>query len=193
MSLLDIVQQHLGPDQIQQISQHLGVDPATARNAINAALPMMVGGMAHTAQQPGGASAIQSAVDNHSAGGILGSLGGLGGLAGMLGGASNTGSGSGGGVGGILGSILGQHTDTVQNGVQTASGLDASKVKSLLAILAPIVMAALAQHAATQPSTSSGSSGGLGSILQQAATAAQQNNGGSSQVGGVLGQILGKL
>lgn len=193
MSLLDIVQQHLGPDQIQQISQHLGVDPATARNAINAALPMMVGGMAYTAQQPGGAAAIQSAVDNHSAGGILGSLGGLGGLAGMLGGASNSGSGSGGGVGGILGSILGQHTDTVQNGVQTASGLDASKVKSLLAILAPIVMAALAQHAATQPSTSSGSSGGLGSILQQAATAAQQNNGGSSQVGGVLGQILGKL
>lgn len=191
MSLLDIVQQHLGPDQIQQISQHLGVDPATARNAINAALPMMVGGMAHTAQQPGGASAIQSALEDHSAGGILGSLGGLGGLAGMLGGASN--SSSGGGVGGILGSILGQHTDTVQNGVQTASGLDASKVKSLLAILAPIVMAALAQHAAAQPSTSSGSGGGLGSILQQAAAAAQQNHGGSSQVGGVLGQILGKL
>lgn len=191
MSLLDIIQQNLGPDQIQRISQHLGVDPATASNAINAALPMMVGGMAHTAQQPGGASAIQSAVDNHSAGGILGSLGGLGGLAGMLGGAST--SGSGGGVGGILGSILGQHTDTVQNGVQTASGLDASKVKALLAILAPIVMAALAQHAATQSSSSSGSSGGLGGILQQAAAAAQQNNGGSSQVGGVLGQILGKL
>ncbi|MBA2684008.1 MAG: DUF937 domain-containing protein [Gemmatimonadaceae bacterium] len=185
MSLLDIVQQHLGPEQIQQISQHLGTDPATTSNAIAAALPMIVGGMAHTAQQPGGAAAIQSAVDQHSAGGILGSLGGL---AGMLGGASN----SGGGIGGILGSILGQHTDTVQNGVQTASGLDAAKVKSLLAILAPIVMAALAQHAASQPSSTS-SSGGLGSILQQAASAAQKNSGGSSQVGGVLGQILGGL
>lgn len=188
MSLLDIVQQHLGPEQIQQISQHLGTDPATTSNAIAAALPMIVGGMAHTAQQPGGAAAIQSAVDQHSAGGILGSLGGLGGLAGMLGGASN----SGGGIGGILGSILGQHTDTVQNGVQTASGLDAAQVKSLLAILAPIVMAALAQHAASQPSSTS-SSGGLGSILQQAASAAQKNSGGSSQVGGVLGQILGGL
>lgn len=189
MSLLDIVQQKLGPEQIQQISQHLGIDPATTSNAIAAALPMIVGGMAHTAQQPGGASAIQSAVDDHGAGGILGSLGGLGGLgglAGMLGGA--TGGTSGGG--GLLGSILGQHSATVQNGVQTASGLDASKVQSLLAMLAPIVMAALAQHSASQPS--SGSSGGIGSILQQAAAAAQ-NNSGSSQVGGVLGQILGKL
>jgi hypothetical protein len=187
MSLLDIVQQHLGPDQIQQISQHLGTDPATTSNAIQAALPMLVGGMAHTAQQPGGAAAIQNAVDDHGAGGILGSLGGLGGLAGMLGGASN----SGGASGGLLGSILGQHNATVQNGVQTASGLPASKVASLLAILAPIVMAALAQHSASQPS--SGSTGGLGGILQQAANAAQQNTGGSSQVGGVLGKILGGL
>lgn len=188
MSLIDIVQQHLGPEQIQQISQHLGTDPATTSNAIAAALPMIVGGMAHTAQQPGGATAIQSAVDEHGAGGILGSLGGLGGLAGMFGGASNGGSAG----GGLLGSILGQHTATVQNGVQTASGLDASKVQSLLAILAPIVMAALAQHAASQPSTGT-SSGGLGGILQKAAAAAQNNSGGSSQVGGVLGQILGGL
>ncbi len=187
MSLLDIVQQHLGPEQIKQISQHLGTDPATTSNAIQAALPMIVGGMAHTAQQPGGATAIQSAVDAHGAGGILGSLGSLGGLVGMLGGAAGGGSGG----GGLLGSILGQHDATVQNGVQTASGLSASKVTALLAILAPIVMSALAQHAAAQPST--GSTGGIGSILQQAAAAAQQNNSGSSAVGGVLGQILGKL
>ncbi|MDQ2766018.1 MAG: DUF937 domain-containing protein [Gemmatimonadota bacterium] len=184
MSLLDIVQQHLGPDEIQQISQHLGTDPATTSNAIQAALPMIVGSMAHTAQQPGGASAIQDAVAQHSAGGILGSLGGLGGLADMIGGGSSSGGG------GLLGSILGQHSATVQNGVQTASGLDAAKVKSLLVLLAPIVMTALAQHHATQ--TASGNTGGLGSILQQAASAAQRNNS-SSPIGGVLGQILGKL
>ena len=188
MSLLDIVQQHLGPDEIQQISQHLGTDPATTTNAIQAALPMIVGSMAHTAQQPGGASAIQDAVAQHGAGGILGSLGslgGLGGLADMIGGGSSSS-----GAGGLLGSILGQHTATVQNGVQTASGLDAAKVKSLLVLLAPIVMTALAQHHATQ--SASGASGGLGSILQQAASAAQQNNS-SSPIGGVLGQILGKM
>ena len=180
MSLLDILQQHLGPDEIQQISQHLGTDPATTTNAVQAALPMIVGSMAHTAQQPDGANAIQSALDQHSAGGILGSLGGLGGLADMIGGSSS------GGAGGLLGSILGQHTATVQNGVQTASGLDAAKVKSLLVLLAPIVMTALAQHHATQ--SASGNTGGLGSILQQAASAAQQNTG-SSPIGGVLRQL----
>jgi hypothetical protein len=187
MSLLDIVQQHLGPEQIQQISQHLGTDPATTSNAIQAALPMIVGGMAHTAQQPGGTNAIQNAVETHGGGGILDSLGGLGGLAGMLGGNTNNGSAG----GGLLGSILGQHTATVQNSVQTASGLESSKVTALLAMLAPIVMAALAQHQAQQGTT--GASGGLGGILQQAAAAAQQNNGASSPIGGMLGQILGKL
>jgi hypothetical protein len=180
MSLLDTVQQHLGPEQIQQISQHLGLDPATTNNAVQAALPMMVSGMAaHSAQEPGGASAIESAVDNHTP---ADTLGGFGNLAGMLG-------ASGGGGGGLLNSILGKHTATVQNGVQTATGLDSSKSRSLLAMLAPVVMAALAHHKATQ---SSDSQGGTGSILQQAASAARQNST-SPQVGGVLGQILGKL
>ena len=181
MSLLDIVQQHLGPNEIQQISQHLGTDPSTTTNAIQAALPMIVGGMAHTAQQPGGASAIQNAVENHT---TADTLGGLGNLAGML----NAASGEGGG--GLLGSILGQHTATVQNGVQTATGLDSSKVKSLLAMLAPVVLAALVKHQALQPSDGSG--GGIGSMLQKAAAEAQQG-GGSSPMGGVLGQILGKM
>jgi hypothetical protein len=179
MSLLDTVQQHLGPEQIQQISQHLGADPATTNNAIQAAIPMIVSGMAaHSAQQPGGASAIESAVQNHTPADMLGGLGNLGGML------------SGGGAsGGLLDSILGQHTATVQNGVQTATGLDSGKVKSLLAMLAPVVMAALAHHQATQPS---GNQGGIGSILQQAASAAQQG-GGSSQMGGMLGQIFGKM
>jgi hypothetical protein len=177
MSLLDIVQQHLGPNEIQQISQHLGTDPSTTSNAIQAALPMMVGGMAHTAQQPGGENAIQTAVENHT---TADTLGGFGNLAGMLSGASGSAGG------GLLGSILGQHTATVQNGVQTATGLDASKVKSLLMILAPIVMAALVKHQNSQPA---GASGGIGSILQKAAAEA----GGSSQAGGILGQIFGKM
>jgi hypothetical protein len=179
MSLLDTVQQHLGPEQIKQISDHLGIDPATTNNAVQAAIPMIVSGMAaHSAQQPGGASAIESAAQNHSPADVLG---GLGNLAGMLGGA--------GAGGGLLGSILGQHTTTVQNGVQTATGLDSSKVKSLLVMLAPVVLAALVHHQSTQPS---GSQGGIGSILQQAASAAQQG-GASSQLGGVLGQIFGKM
>ena len=180
MSLLDTVRQQLGPEQIQQISQHLGVDPATTDKAVQAAVPMVVTGMAaHASQQPDGASAIESAVENHAPADMLGGLGNLG---------SMLGSSSGGG-GGLLGRILGQHSTTVQNGVQSATGLDSAKTKTLLAMLVPVVLAALAHHRASQPS---GSQGGIGSILQQAASAARQNST-SPQVGGVLGQILGKL
>jgi hypothetical protein len=180
MSLLDTVQQHLGPEQIQQISQQLGTDPATTSNAVQAAIPMIVSGMAaHASQAPEGASAIESAVESHTPADMLSRAGNL---AGMLGGSSGSG-------GGLLGRILGQHTATVQNGVQSATGLDSSKTGALLAMLVPMVMSALAHHRATQPSDAQG---GIGSILQQAASAARQNST-SPQVGGVLGQILGKL
>jgi hypothetical protein len=177
MSLIDLVQQQLGPNGVQEISQQLGADPSTTQRAIDAALPMMVGGMAHAAQQPGGETAVQAALGAHGDGG-LGSLGGLGGaLGGMLGG---------GGAGSILGSILGQHHDTVQDGVAQESGLDKGKVVQLLILLAPIVLRALSQHkAASHP-------GGLSAGLQEEAERARVN-APSPQVGGVLGQILGRL
>ena len=94
MSLMDLVQQHLGSEEIQQISQQLGTDPNTAQNAVQAAVPMMVGGMASTASQPTGSSTLQSLLSSTGAGGLLGSLGSVigtpadsgGGLLGMIGG-----------------------------------------------------------------------------------------------------------
>src|SRR5689334_7356452 len=87
MSLIDLVKQNIGPNELQNISQELGTDPGTAQEAVDAALPMMVGGMAQHAQQPEGAQAIHAL----SSGGGLGALAGAGGA----------------GMGGILGSILG--------------------------------------------------------------------------------------
>ena len=181
MSLLDVVQQHLGPNEIQQISQHLGTDPASTSNAIQAALPMIVGAMGQTAQQPSGASGILAALEQHGTGGGGGLLGALGSMSGMFSGASSSHNS------GLLGSLLGSHASTVQSGIQQASGLDAGKIEQLLAILAPIVMTALAHHQSTAPASNSG----LGGLLQQAAAAAQGSS--SPQVSGVLGQILGRL
>jgi hypothetical protein len=183
MNLLDLVQQHLGPNEIQQISGHLGTDSATTTNAIQAALPMIMGAMGQTAQQPSGANGILAALEQHGAsGGSGGLLGALGSMSGMFSGASSTGN-----TGGVLGNLLGSHASTVQSGIQQASGLDAGKVERLLAILGPIVMTAIAQHQASAPAGNSG----IGSILKQAAAAAQGSS--SPQVSGVLGQILGRL
>ena len=147
MSLLDLVRQQIGPNGVQEISKQLGADPAATEKAVQSALPMMLGGMANTAQQAGGEGALQSAIS---------AIGG------------------GGGIGGMLGSILGQHHGTVQDGVQQASGLDSGKVGKLLMLLAPFIIRALAQHQASTPNQPGG---GLSGGLQQAATEAAQTAG----------------
>lgn len=172
MSLIDLVQQELGPSGIQNISQQIGADPAATERAISSALPMMVGGMASTAQQAGGESALQSVIGALGGGGN----GGGGGLGGMLG-------------GGILGSILGQHHSTVQDGVQQASGLDAGEAGKLLLILAPFIIRALAKHQAS-PAVQQ-QDGGIAGSLQKEAQDAAANAG--PQVGGILGKILASV
>ena len=189
MSVIDLVQQHLGSQEIEQISQQLGVDPNTAQNAVQAAVPMMVGSMASTASQPDGASTLHSLVGSHS--GLLDNLGGLlgsgaaGGLLGSLGGMIGTPADSG---GGLLGKILGQHETTVQQGVQQASGLAPDQTKRLLMILGPIVLAALARRHA-QANAQGASDASLTNVLQQDAQAAQAQ-APSPHVGGLLGKIL---
>jgi hypothetical protein len=181
MSVIDLVQQHLGPQEIQQISQQLGVDPAAAQSAIQAAVPMMVGGMASTADQPAGASTIQSLFGSHSTG--LDNLGSVNSARAPADG------------GGLLGKILGQHQQTVQQGVQQASGLAPDQTRKLLMILGPIVLAALARrHAQAAASTASTAATGapdtsLGNVLRRDAEAAQAK-APSTHVGGLLGKIL---
>ena len=170
MSIVDLVQQHLGADEIQQISQQLGVDPAAAQSAIQAAVPMIVGGMAGTAAQPGGESTIQSLLGSHA--GILGSLGSL------------IGAGAPADGGGILGQVLGQHQQTVQQGVQQASGLAPDQTRKLLMILGPIVLAALARHHAQATAQGQTTDSSLGGTLRQEAAAAQAKTQ-SSRVGGL--------
>lgn len=190
MSTIDLVQQHLGDQEIQQISQQLGVDPNATQNAVQAAVPMMVGSMASTATEPNGASTIQSLLGSHGGlldnlGGMLGS-GGAGGLLGSLGGMIGTPADGG---GGLLGKILGQHENTVQQGVQQASGLNSDQTKKLLMILGPIVLAALARRHAQ--AAAQGANPSLSNVLQQDAQAAQAKAQTTSpHVGGLLGKIL---
>ena len=223
MSLLDTVQQNLGRPQIDQIAQQIGADPATTENAVHAALPMLLGGMAANARQPDGASAIrglagqqQGLLDNLGGlGGILAAVtgggggaaagapaGGLGGLGGMLGGALGGGGGGGGGLGGILGSILGRNEPAVESGVQQASGLNGDQTRRLLMILAPIVLAALAnrrrQQQASAPTATAPGAGAVDSdgdgipdyLEQEAQQARVQAEKRSPQLGGILGSIL---
>ena len=212
-SILDMVQQQLSGQGINQISRQIGADPATTQSAIQMALPMIVGGLAQNANQPGGADALHAALDEHrgTLDGLSGLLGGAlggsqqiadapgnalgGGLGGMLGGAGGAG-GAGGGladmiggaVGGkILGHILGGRRTQVEQGVAQQTGLDQQQIGRLLMILAPIVMGVLARRKQQQGLTP----GQLGTELQQNHQQIQQQ-AGQGGLGGLLGQMLGR-
>ncbi|OJU89985.1 MAG: calcium-binding protein [Burkholderiales bacterium 66-5] len=207
-SLIDDLMGQLQGGSMGQIAQQLGTDTATASQAVGAALPMLVGAMGRNAQQPGGAEALFGALQrDHSGqgamdlGGLLGALagggqgaggagaalGGLGGLGGLLGGLLGGGGGAPASAqldgGGILGHVFGDAQGRAQSGLGQATGLNGSQAGSLLAMLAPMVMAALSQRV----SAGNLNAGGLGSMLGQEHAQVQQQGGLG---GGLLGAVL---
>ena len=201
---------------IESIAGQLGIDPAQASDAIQQALPLLMGGLARNATSPLGANALHSALERDHAGvdigGLLGSVlggggnsrggGGLGDVLGsVLGGGASTGAGggigdvlgsvlgggssagsAGGGMGGaILGHIFGARRDQAARGLGQTSGLGGAGAAQLLAMLAPIVMAALGNMTKKQGLDANALSGVLGQEnhrLQQ------------SGVGGLLSGVL---
>lgn len=130
-SLLNSVQQYIGADTIQQMSQSIGADSESTSKAVALALPALLGGLSRNAANPQGAASLDQALNAHD-GSILDNLGGL------------LGGGAGGGIGGaILGHILGSKRAPVEEGVGRASGLNAAQVGQILVMLAPIIMGAL--------------------------------------------------
>jgi len=71
-SIMDMVQQHLGDNGVDQLTQHLGVDQGTAQAAIAAALPMLVNAAQQQTSSSGGAPSLGGL--EGAAGGLLGSL-----------------------------------------------------------------------------------------------------------------------
>src|ERR1700759_1531665 len=157
--LVDSILSHLDDAQVGAIASQLGTDPAQARVAIEHALPLIVGHLAQNASTSQGASALNNALGEHAGFNISDVLSGI------L-------SGSGGqGIGGaILGHIFGSNQAVANQGLGQVTGLGQQNSAQLMAILAPIVMAALANHAQAQ----GGGAGGLGGLLAQEAQQSQQ-------------------
>jgi len=171
MNLQQVLGGALSEDTIRQMSQSLGTDPQTTGNAVQAALPMLLGAMAHHSSSDQGASALLGALNRDHDGSILNDI------AGFLGsGDSSSGQG-------ILGHILGGNTNTVANGVSQASGLSLGNSGQLLTMLAPIVMGALGSVNQSQGLNQSSLAGLLGN-------ATQALGGGSSGIVGTMGRLL---
>jgi hypothetical protein len=153
MNLTGLLGEALGGGTVSQISQAIGEDESTTANAIQAALPMLIGGLARNTQSEEGASSLLNALNNDHDGSVLDNLGGL--IASVAGG-----GGAGAGAG-ILGHIFGGQQPHVEQGVSAASGMDMSKVGPLLMMLAPIVMGALGRANQQQGGLDTSSLAGL--------------------------------
>ena len=177
--LVDNVMSNLSEAQIAAIATKLGTDPEQARNAIEHALPLIVGGMAQNASTAQGANALNNALSEHAGFNVSDVL------SGVLSGSGNGASGSTSGIGGaILGHIFGGNQAAANQGLGQTTGLGQQNAGQLMAILAPIVMSALANHAQGQNL----SPGGLGGMLGQESQQIQQQGG---LVGGLLSAVLG--
>jgi hypothetical protein len=164
MDLTGLLNNALNSDTIKEISRQLGIDEGTASNAIQAALPMLLGGLANNTASQSGVSSLLSALDRDHDGSVLDDLGGF--LGDYL-----SGRGA-----GILSHIFGAQEGAVERGVSNASGIDLSKVGPLLMMLAPIVMGALGRARREQGI-------GEGDLSRELSSAAQQTGGDQGLLG----------
>lgn len=192
MNLTGLLQEALSGSTVSQISQQIGADEETTGNAIQTALPMLLGGLAQNSQSESGAAALLGALDRDHDGSALNDI------AGLIGGGAAAEQGM-----GILGHIFGGNHDTVAQGVSQASGLDMSKVGPLLAILAPVVMGAVGKTQREQGLGAGDLAGLLGGATQSMSAGSpvmdilssmlDKNKDGSAvdDVMGMLGGLLG--
>lgn len=174
-SILDLLADHIGGDNIGQLAGAIGADRGKTQTAVSAALPAILTALNRQTNSDAGAQGLAQALDRDHDGSLLDHLSGF--LGGQVQGKQADG-------GGILGHVLGGQQRQVEQGVAQASGLDMSQVAKLLPILAPIVMAALGKR-----KRQAGLDGaGLSGILGEDATRARQ-----AAPSGVLGALSGFL
>ncbi len=174
--ILDLLAQNLGGSNMGQLANAIGADQGKTQTAVQAALPAILAGMNRNTNNSQGAQSLANALDRDHDGSLLDNLSGF--LSGGMGG-TKAADGA-----GILGHILGGQTNTVEQGVAKASGLDKAQVAKLMMTLAPIVMAALAKRKRQSNLDSTGLSGILGAESQAARQAAPD---------GILGHLSGFL
>lgn len=158
---------------IDQIAAKLGVDPDTAKAAVEQGGDAILTGLQRNAETPEGSAAIEAALSRHAADGPV-DIDSI-----------DTADGE-----KILGHVFGgdeqQVAQRLTDSPQTA-GIDFG---TLLPALAPLVMGLLAKKQGSQAPAGAGSSGGIGDVI-----GGLLGGGGSSQSGGGvdLGGLLGGL
>lgn len=130
-SIIETLSGQLLGGQLDSLSSALGEDPQKTKSAVAQALPVLLGALAHNASKPEGANSLLGALERDHDGSLLDNLQDF-----MR--SPNLDDGN-----GILRHALGGRQGRLETGLSKSSGLDPQKMKMLMAMLAPVVMAAL--------------------------------------------------
>lgn len=172
MSLMQILQQQLDDQAMGALQQQIGADRGQVQSAVQAALPMLLGGLAGNASKSGGAQGLWAALAKDHDGGLLDNL------SGFLGSPNAPQQGQ-----AILKHVLGGKQPQAEQALAGMAGLDAQKAGAMLAALAPMVMGMLGKM---QDQNQIGDQQQLQSLLQQEKQQLKQQ----PQAGGLLNMLL---
>ena len=171
--LLDLINRFGGEDAVAAMAARVGLSPEQTQSAMAALMPAVAGGMAKQVETQGPAAldgAAAPATELASGGAIASDA------------AVEHGTG-------ILGSLFGssQVTDAIAGHAAAATGLDVSKLKALLPMVATLAAGALG-HAGGQGTTEAG--GRMGGMLGQITGGA---TAGAAPQTGAAGTLLSML
>lgn len=155
--IFDLLQGQLSQGMVEQIASQLGgADKKQTQDAASSAISVLMGAIAKNAATPEGSSALANALDRDHDGSILDNF------IGMATGATQPANNKMMNGAGILKHVLGGKQNGAIDMISKMSGLTGDKSGSLLTMLAPLVMGALAKT----KSSNGLDAGGLGNLLQ---------------------------
>lgn len=192
MNIIDLVQSQISDDMIDQLSNQIGGTRQQTRAATNGIISTLVAALSRNAQQPGGADALNAALDRDHDGSILDDAMGF-----LMGNRqpqnTKTLNGS-----GILNHVLGGKQESANNMLGKLTGLDKSQIMQLMITLAPLIMGAIGkvrnQQQQQQPrfpqqqQQQSSPFGGIGDLLNRTV---QSSSNKRSELG-LIGKFLDK-
>ncbi len=178
MDLLKTLLEAQGGGLVQQVANRAGLDRSQANSAVAELLPSLAQSMKANIAKPGGLDSLLGAVKSGNHQRYIDNPAEL----------SNDSAVEEGN--GILGHLLGSKEVSRQVAAQAAqkTGIDAEKLKSMLPLIASMMMGSVSK----QLGGGVGADAGAGAQSPMAgAAAALQNLGGNDAIGNILGQFLG--
>ena len=176
MDLSNILGALTGNDAASAISQNLKIDQKQVSSVITAALPYLLGAMQQNASSQAGAASLADALGYHAgnAGNIVDNLK----AADLVDGKK------------ILSHIFGAKLSSVLGGISRSTGVGTNAVGSILASIAPSLLALLGKGQKSSGTNAAGLESMLGMILGGMSSKGSNNSMGG--LGSILGSILGQ-